>query len=367
MAIKSTDTLEYKRNAFNNIKYHDTQRDKILERIDKFKEGRLYLEIGGKFLYDPHAARVLPGFNPRVKADIFVSLKSLIEIIFCINAEDLRTNRQLKSSSQPYTESVLEMLKEVEEKIGIKPQVSINLCDRQMKDKAYEFEDKLDSLGYKTAKRFKIDGYPNDTDNILSDDGYGFDEYIETNKNLVLVIGAASNSGKMSTCLGQIYHDTQRGQNSGYAKYETFPIWTLPLNHPINLAYEAATADIGDYNVIDTYHELAYGKRSVNYNRDVAAFEIVMSIAKDIVADDSYMNEYKSPTDMGINYAGFAIENDQVACIAGLGEIRRRAEWYNEQVERGEGDFQWVRKCKNLENQALRYIRDQGYNPDLEI
>ncbi len=365
--MNSTDAIEYKNLGFDNKKYTTLQKDEILKRIDLFKEGKLYLEIGGKFLHDPHAARVLPGFQPDVKKTIFSTLRSISDLFYCVNAKDVQSNRQLKNSPEKYSDAALRIAKELEEHIRIKPKFVINLNQRINKKQKSAFEILIEKNGYECYKRYVIEGYPSDTNNVLSDNGYGFDDYIKTSKKLILVVGAASNSGKMSTCLGQIYNDQKAGIRSGYAKYETFPIWSLPISHPVNLAYEAATADIGDYNVIDTYHELAYGKRSVNYNRDVEAFEIIKMLVDKFLERSNPMQEYRSPTDMGINYAGFAITDDQIVCIASLNEIRRRRDWYKEIVSRGVGDKEWIRKCDNLETQALKYIREQGYNPDLPI
>ncbi len=256
----------------------------------------------------------------------------------------------------------------MEGNLNIRPKIVINLNDRSKKDVTSDFENNLQKLGYNYYNRYLIEGYPNDTKNVLSENGYGFDDYIETSKKLILVIGAASNSGKMSTCLGQIFQDQQNNIKSGYAKYETFPIWSLPISHPVNLAYEAATADIGDFNVIDTYHEVAYGKRSVNYNRDFEAFEIIKMLSDKFLNKDNPITEYKSPTDMGINFAGYAITDDEIVCIASLNEIRRRRDWYNEILARGGVDKnKSVKKCESLELQALKYIKEQGYNLDLEI
>jgi uncharacterized protein (UPF0371 family) len=359
--MNTSDIPNYTKFGFSNEKYLKTQTEKILERIDKFKQGKLYLEIGGKFLYDPHAARVLPGLDPEVKKDIFKSLRNISDLIYCVNAKDIISNRQLKNSEEKYADVSIQMMKMFEDELSMKPIISLNLLDHEISDEIDEYIRKVESLGYRIYKRYKIDGYPENVDHILSQEGYGADQYIETNRNLVLVTGAASNSGKMSTCLGQIYQDKLSGKVSGYAKYETFPIWSLPINHPVNLAYEAATADIGDYNVIDSYHESAYGKRSVNYNRDVDAFEIIMRMSKHLLSSQNPMTSYKSPTDMGINYAGFAITNDEIVCIASLEEIRRRASWYQEVIDRGEGDPGWVKKCMSLENQAVKYISERGY------
>ncbi len=365
--MNSSDTIKYRFEGFDNKKYLQLQKEKILERFDLFREGKLYLEIGGKFLYDPHAARTLPGFDPEVKPTIFQTLKSMTDLLFCVNAKDIQNDRALSNSKKGYSESVIEMADQLGDKIGIKPRIVINLCDRSKPSSTKKFENTLKELGYEYYKRYIIPGYPNITESLLSEKGYGADDFIVTTKKLILVTGTGSNSDKLSTCLGSIYQDSTRGIVSGYAKYETFPIWSLPISHPVNLAYEAATVDIGDYNVIDTYHEEAYGKRSVNYNRDVEAFEIIKDLSSKFLDSSNPMSDYKSPTDMGINYAGSAITDDQVVCIAGLHEIRRRAGWYREIINRGSGDKSWLKKCDSLENQAIRYIRDKGYDPEMKI
>lgn len=365
--MNSTDTLPYKVDAFNNAKYVQLQKSKILERIDKFRNGKLYLEIGGKFLHDPHAARVLPGFRPDVKKQIFLELRNISEILFCVNARDIVGNRQLKNNSQKYTDAVKEMIEKIEEEIGAKPKVIITLVDQLNKDSAEQLKTELASKDYLVYMRYKIDGYPQDTEKVLSEKGYGKDDFVTTTKKLIIVIGAASNSGKMSTCLGQIYQDQQKGIDSGYAKYETFPIWSLPIDHPVNLAYEASTADIGDYNLIDKYHMDAYGKRAVNYNRDVEAFELIKGIGEKFLEPSNFMYSYRSPTDMGINYAGSAIENDEAVCVASLNEIRRRADWYQMMLDRGEGRSDWVEKCRKLERQATKYIEERGFDINMEL
>ncbi len=202
---------------------------------------------------------------------------------------------------------------------------------------------------------------------ILSEDGFGHDDHIPLTKNLILVTGAASSSGKMSTCLGQIYLDHEIEVKSGYAKFETFPIWNLPLEHPVNLAYEAATADIGDRNEMDELHMKAYKVKAVNYNRDIEAFEIVMNIAKKVVTHKNYMIKYQSPTDMGINCAGFAISNDEVVSVASLQEIRRRKDWYQDMVERNEGKSERVARCEELEAKCLEYCKGKKYDVSLAL
>lgn len=363
--ITSLDIIEYSRNGFDNADYLDRQSKKILERIDKFRNGKLYLEVGGKFMYDPHAARVLPGFDPRVKQSIFSNLRNLMDIVFSVHADDIENNRLLTSSKTGYNSHVSKMLNDIEEAFGVKPRISVNLIDiSRSQTKVEEWIDSMKSQSYNVYKRYRIKGYPDDTDTVLSESGYGRDEYIESNKNLILVLGAASNSGKMSTCLGQIYQDNIRGMNSGYAKYETFPIWNLPLNHPVNLAYEAATADIGDYNEIDPYHLEAYGKRSVNYNRDIAAFTIIKSITDGFIkGQENYINSYNSPTDMGINYAGRSIIDDETVCIASLHEIKRRQEWYKQ--DQSDIGRKAATKCSRLINQAESYMLERSYSTDL--
>lgn len=365
--MNSTDVINYKLTGFDSAKYFQIQKEKILERIEHFKEGRLYLEIGGKFLYDPHASRVLPGFDPDLKKRIFSELAPIVEIIFCIDAESIKNNRQLKNTNETYHHATLGMLKNLEAQLKVKPQVAINLCDRESNKQVDAFIADLKSRGYNTYKRYKIQGYPQDTKMVLSPLGYGADDYIPVTKKLILVTGAASNSGKMSTCLGQMYLEQRKGIKSGYAKYETFPIWNIPLEHPVNLAYEAATADIGDYNQVDTYYEKAYGKISINYNRDVQAFEILLKLGNEIVDKDNFIRMYRSPTDMGINFAGFAITNDEVISVASLHEIRRRRQWYQEILKRGAGSTSWIDKCNTLEAKALNYITQKEYNPNLVL
>lgn len=365
--ISQSETLSYQQSGFDSNKYLELQKKGILDRIEKFKNGRLYLEIGGKFLFDPHASRVLPGFEPASKREIFGSLKDIAELIFCVDQRDIVENRQLSNVEEIYADASLRMAKEMEESIGIHPRIVINMCKPEPQPAVENFIKKAKAHNFTTYKRYFIKGYPKDTQKVLSPEGFGKDDDILLEKNLILVTGAASNSGKMSTCLGQIYLDHQRGEKSGYAKFETFPIWNLPLKHPINLAYEAATADIGDYNVIDPFHEKAYGIESVNYNRDVDAFQLLKNLINEFVDKENYMHEYKSPTDMGINKAGFAITNDEIISVASLREIGRRKEWYQEIIEHGEGEQNWIKTCEELEETAMKYIKEKGYNPNLNI
>jgi len=325
--IQSSDILEYETAWFDGDRYIQLQTQAILERIEKFS-GKLYLEIGGKFLYDTHAARVLPGFYPDSKRRIFKSLAKNADVIFCVNAKDLAKNRSLGSDWKTYIDTCIEMIKDIEKKLWIIPKISIN----RVKDKNIEqvkiFQEVLKTLEIKSYLRYEIAEYPEDVDSVLSDIGYGNDQHIPCNKNLVLVVGAASSSGKMSTCLGQIYLDHGHGMESWYAKYETFPIWNLHLEHPVNLAYEAATADIWDYNVLDIYHASAYSEEAVNYNRDIEAFEIVQQLAEDFLPKSNFTRQYQSPTDMWISNAGFCIIDEKIVEEAAIAEINRRKQWY---------------------------------------
>jgi len=366
--INSSETINYKKHWFDPEKYFKLQKEKITDRIANFSGGRLYLEIGGKFMSDPHAARVLPWFNSEAKKLIFASLKNQIEILFCVNAQDIIWNRQLSSLNASYKDQVYTMIRNIEKNIWVKPHIVINAIDvENMFDVVLEFEKDFQRKNYKVWERYKINWYPNNVDMILSEDGFGHDDHIPLTKNLILVTGAASSSGKMSTCLGQIYLDHEIEVKSGYAKFETFPIWNLPLEHPVNLAYEAATADIGDRNEMDELHMKAYKVKAVNYNRDIEAFEIVMNIAKKVVTHKNYMIKYQSPTDMGINCAGFAISNDEVVSVASLQEIRRRKDWYQDMVERNEGKSERVARCEELEAKCLEYCKGKKYDVSLAL
>lgn len=341
---------------FDWLKYIDEQKGAILERMSHFQH-RLYLEVWGKLLYDGHAARVLPWFDPTSKEKIFSSLFDTMDMIFCINYDDIVHNRQLVKEDIDYTTYVITMLRDIEKKVWIKPFIACNKCPIwEIDKKVQEYLLELQLLWYQTYKRYMITWYPHDTNNVLSTNGYGHDEYIPVQKSLVLVTWAASNSGKMSTCLGQMFHEQSRGEDSWYAKYETFPIWNIALKHPINLAYEAATADIEDYNMIDTHHVKAYGIEAVNYNRDVEAFDIVKNLADTFLPEQNYTRHYKSPTDMGISKAWFSIINDTVCCEASLAEIRRRANEYQWMADRWEGKTSWVEKCHTLEQECLEYM-----------
>jgi len=356
--MNSTDYVKHENYGFDSRKYLDLQTLAIKKRIEKFNDGRLYLEIGGKLLSDPHAQRVLPGFNPESKIKILKSFYQQSEILFCLDYEAILTDRQLKNTAESYRDISEATLKEIEKVLNIRPIVVVNRVKDSDCKEVKDFIKRLESQNYKVYKRYFIPGYPKDLKNILSPNGFEKDDYIELSQDLIIVTGPASNSGKLSTCLGQIYLDKKHGIESGYAKFELFPIWNLPLEHPVNLAYEAATVDIGDYNVNDKKHFREYGELAVNYNRDEEAFEILKTLADNFISPKNYLKQYKSPTDMGINMAGMAITDDKIVTQAAIEEIRRRKVWYQEIVNRGDGKLNWVVKCRTLELEAERFFNN---------
>ncbi len=327
--IQSSDILEYDIPGFDWEKYIQIQTEAIQDRIDKFS-WKLYLEIGWKFLYDAHAARVLPGFYPDSKRRIFKSLAKNADVIFCVNAKDIKKNRMLWTDWEAYIDYCVNMIDEIIKKLWITPYISINRVKKKNIEQVKEFQKLLKEKEIKSYIRYEIEGYPEDVDIVLSESGYWIDEYIPCKKNLVLVVWAASSSGKMSTCLGQIYIEHNKKIESGYAKYETFPVWNLHLEHPVNLAYEAATADIWDYNVLDIYHVAAYNEESINYNRDIEAFEIVQQLSENFLPKNNFTRQYKSPTDMWISNAWECIIDEDVVIQASVDEINRRLNWYKD-------------------------------------
>ncbi len=359
--ITSKDIIEYSYEAFDNALYLKKQSERILSRLEKFPGGKLYLEIGGgKLLHDPHAARILPGFKPDNKIQILKSIKNFTEILFCLSAKDIEDERMLNSSGESYYDVVVNRLAKLHESSTIKPVVVIGLYPTgEASEKLANFKIAIQELGYKVVIKYEIANYPKQLDLIISEEGFGKDEYFKTNKSLIVVTGAASNSGKQSTCLSQLYLDQKNSINSGYSKFELFPIWNLPIDHPINLAYEAATADIGDFNVIDKFHLDFHNKKTTNYNRDVDSFPILKGIINRLVDKDNFMQDIHSPTDMGINSSGICITNDQECCHASTLEIDRRKQWY---VELGEEEA--IRKCAALKNIALKYMKERAYSTE---
>ena len=303
--------------GFDNDKYLELQSKHIRERIAQFG-GKLYLEFGGKLFDDFHASRVLPGFKPDSKLQMLLQLKDDAEVVIVINASDIEKNKVRGDLGITYDLDVLRLI-DAFRSVGLYVG-SVVLTRYASQNATVQFENKLQSLGVKVYRHYSIQGYPYDIENIVSDNGYGINEYIETERRLVIVTAPGPGSGKMATCLSQLYHEHKRGIKAGYAKFETFPIWNIPLKHPVNLAYEAATADLNDVNMIDPFHLEAYGETAVNYNRDVEIFPVLDAMFKKIYGS----SPYKSPTDMGVNMAGNCIIDDEVTREASKQEIIRR-------------------------------------------
>ena len=304
--------------GFDREKYVALQSEHINERRARF-DGKLYLEFGGKLFDDLHASRVLPGFSPDNKIQMLEAIKDEVEVLMVVNARDIANNKVRSDIGITYEQDVLRLIDEFREHgLLVNNVVISHLTDDNKPARA--FRRKLERLGLAVTRHFPIKGYPNDVKRIVSDEGYGRNEYVETSRDLVVVTAPAAGSGKMATCLSQIYHDHKRGIRSGYAKFETFPIWNLPLDHPVNLAYEAATADLNDVNLIDPFHLTAYGERVVNYNRDVEVFPVLNALFESIMG----VSPYKSPTDMGVNMAGFCISDDAACAEASKQETIRQ-------------------------------------------
>ena len=303
--------------GFDNDKYLSMQSEHIRQRIDQFG-GKLYLEFGGKLFDDFHASRVLPGFLPDSKVKMLIQLADQAEIVIAINAADIEKNKIRGDLGITYDLEILRLIDAFRD-IGLYVG-SVVLTRWAGQSAAQAFEERLNSLGIKTYRHYPIPGYPNDIQRIVSDDGFGTNDYIQTSRPLVVVTAPGPGSGKMATCLSQLYHEHKRGIAAGYAKFETFPIWNLPLKHPVNLAYEAATADLNDVNMIDPFHLEAYGQTTVNYNRDVEIFPVLAATFRQIMGSCPY----QSPTDMGVNMAGNCIVDDEACREASRQEIIRR-------------------------------------------
>ncbi|SFX99447.1 DUF1846 domain-containing protein [Ruminococcus sp. XPD3002] len=303
--------------GFDNEKYLKTQSEHIRQRIAQFGD-KLYLEFGGKLFDDFHASRVLPGFKPDSKLQMLLQLKDEAEIVIVINSADIEKNKVRGDLGITYDVDVIRLFN-VFTKIGLYVS-SVVLTRYENQPTADAFQSRLEALGVKVYHHYNIKGYPSNLEYIISDEGYGKNDYIETSRRLVVVTAPGPGSGKMATCLSQLYHEHKRGRNVGYAKFETFPIWNLPLRHPVNIAYEAATSDLNDVNMIDPFHLEAYNKTTVNYNRDVEIFPVLNAMFENILGE----SPYKSPTDMGVNMAGNCIIDDEVVCKAAKDEIIRR-------------------------------------------
>ena len=303
--------------GFDNEKYLQMQSQKILDRISLFG-GKLYLEFGGKLFDDYHASRVLPGFEPDSKVKMLLELKDQAEIVITINADDIEKSKRRGDIGITYDLEVLrsiDALREIGLYVG-----SVVITHYRSQYTAEIFQKRLNNLGIKVFRHYPINDYPNDIPLIVSDDGYGKNDYVETTRSLIVITAPGPGSGKMATCLSQLYHDHKRGIKAGYAKFETFPIWNIPLKHPVNLAYEAATTDLNDVNMIDPFHLEAYGTTTVNYNRDIEVFPVLNAIFQKIMGE----SPYKSPTDMGVNMAGYCIYDDDAVSRASEQEVIRR-------------------------------------------
>ncbi len=306
-----------KKIGFDNEKYIALQSQNIRDRIAMFG-GKLYMEFGGKLFDDYHAARVLPGFEPDAKVKMLLKLKDDAEIVIAINADAIEKNKRRGDLGITYD---LDTLRLIDAFRGIGLYVGSVVITRYTgQPSAQAFEKRLTQLGVKVYRHYPIENYPSDIPHIISEDGFGKNDYIKTERKLVVVTAPGPGSGKMATCLSQLYHEHRRGIKAGYAKFETFPIWNLPLKHPVNVAYEAATADLNDVNMIDPFHLEAYGKTAVNYNRDIEIFPVLNAMLEGILGE----SPYKSPTDMGVNMAGFAVFDDEAVSKAARQEIIRR-------------------------------------------
>lgn len=339
--------------GFDNNKYLQMQSEHIKERIAAF-DNKLYLEFGGKLFDDYHASRVLPGFAPDSKLKMLLQLKDQAEIVIVISAEDMEKNKIRGDLGITYDQDVLRLINAFE---GMELMVgSVVITKYTGQSAADQFRTRLTNLGIRSYLHYNIEGYPSNIAHIVSDEGYGKNDYIETSRPLVVITAPGPGSGKMATCLSQLYHEHKRGVKAGYAKFETFPIWNLPLKHPVNLAYEAATADLNDVNMIDPFHLEAYGKTTVNYNRDVEIFPVLNAMFERILGK----SPYKSPTDMGVNMAGNCIIDDEACREASRQEIIRRYYQCLCDIKRGLSSREVLLKLELLMNQANVTIEDRS-------
>ena len=342
--------------GFDNDKYLSMQSEHIRERIGQFGD-KLYLEFGGKLFDDYHASRVLPGFAPDSKLQMLLQLADQAEMIISINAADIERNKIRHDLGITYDQDVIRLIGVYKEKGLYVSSVVITRYAGQ--SSADVFQKKLEAIGIKVYHHYSIDGYPNNVEKIVSDDGYGRNEYVETTRPLVIVTAPGPGSGKMATCLSQLYHENKRGVKAGYAKFETFPIWNIPLKHPVNLAYEAATADLIDVNMIDPFHLEAYGETTVNYNRDIEIYPVLVAMFEGIYG----YCPYKSPTDMGVNMAGNCIVDDEACQEASKQEIIRRYYQSVNRFVRDEATKDEVYKQELIMKQAKITVDDRAVVP----
>ena len=333
------------KNGFDNEKYLRIQSEHIKERIAQFGN-KLYLELGGKLFDDHHASRVLPGFEPDSKLKMLMQLADKAEIVIVISALDIEKNKVRNDLGITYDMDVLRLREAFMDRGFMVSSVVVTHYNGQ--NSADAFRERLHRMGIRTYCHFTIDGYPTNVALIDSDQGFGKNDYVETTRPLVIVTAPGPGSGKMAVCLSQLYNEHKRGIEAGYAKFETFPVWSLPLKHPVNIAYEAATADLNDVNMIDPFHLEAYGKTAVNYNRDIEIFPVLNTLFEGIYGE----NPYKSPTDMGVNMVGFCISDDKVCCDASKEEIIRRYFTALNRMAQGEDNANEVNKIALLFKQA---------------
>lgn len=355
--------------GFNNKKYVEVQSKRIKEKINEFD--KLYLEFGGKLFDDYHASRVLPGFEPDSKIKMLLELKDITEIIMCINAKDIERKKIRADYGITYDMEVLRLIDEFTN-LGLSVN-SVVITLYTGKESSKKFINQLEKRNIKTYVHTPTKGYPTDVDVIVSDEGYGANPYIKTTKKLVVVTAPGPSSGKLATCLSQLYHEYKRGVKAGYAKYETFPVWNLPLKHPVNVAYEAATADLKDVNMIDSFHLEKYGVTAVNYNRDLAVFPVLKAILYKITGE----NIYYSPTDMGVNMIGFCIDDNDVISSASRQEIIRRYYKALCDYKTGDADEYVYKRIKILMNEleidplkerkVIDVARNKSSNEDLPV
>jgi uncharacterized protein (UPF0371 family) len=337
------------RSAFDNEKYLNEQSAAILERVEQFGD-KLYLEFGGKLLFDYHAARVLPGYDPNVKIKLLQRLRDKIEIVFCVSAKDVAKGRIRGDFGMTYDTATLKTLDDLRDQGLPVTAVSINRFSGETA--AVQLRNKIERRGVRVYTQGDIEGYPTNVDLIVGDSGYGRNPYIETSRPIVIITGAGPGSGKMATALSLMYHDHRAGRSSGFAKFETFPIWNLPIEHPANVAYEAATADIGDFNLVDPFHLSATGVPAINYNRDVENFPILRAIIERILGSGGNIPHYRSPTEMGVNRAGVGIVDDDAVREAARQEIVRRYFRYRWEYTIGVERKETVERAESLMRQV---------------
>lgn len=338
--------------GFDNKKYLELQKKKIIERVKKFNN-KLYIEFGGKLFDDHHAARVLPGFDKNAKIEVLKLFKDKIEVLFVISAKDIEKGKIRSDLGIAYENDILRQMDKLKKLNIFSNKIVITQFENEPAAKT--FKNKMEKRNIKVYFHTYTKGYPTDVDTIVSKEGYGANPYIKTDMPIVLVTAPGPGSGKLATCLSQIYHEFENGVTAGYAKYETFPVWNLPLKHPVNLAYEAATADLNDVNMIDSFHLEKYGETTVNYNRDLTVFPVLKTILNRIYGKDIY----HSPTDMGVNMVGYGIIDDDIVKKASCNEIIRR--YYNElcDFKKGKSNYQAIKKIELLMSDAGISVKDR--------